>query len=58
LEVSIAQTNLALANARQQLVNLQRAVPYSVEEEIKAYTLVNELEAGLAYAKQVLEERF
>ncbi len=58
LEVSIAQTKLELANARQRLAEAKRANPYSIETEITAIQAVLDLEQGLEYAESVLEERF
>ncbi len=56
--MSIAQTKLELANARQRLAEAKRANPYSIETEITAIQAVLDLEQGLEYAESVLEERF
>jgi hypothetical protein len=56
--VDISQTKLDIANAKQALINSQRAVPYSVHKEIEAYQEVANLEAGLEYAEEVLKTRF
>jgi len=58
LEMDIAQTKFDLANARQKLIVVQRAIPYCVQEELKVYLEVESLENGLAYAESVLAERF
>lgn len=56
--MNIAQTNLSLANAKNALSAAKSANPYRIEDEIAAFQEVESLERGLAYAKQVLEERF
>lgn len=58
LEVSIAQTNVDLAEAKQKLADAIRAVPYNVDTEIAAFMEVQSLQDGLVYAKKVLKERF
>ena len=58
LEVTIATTNLDLANAKQTLLKTQCAIPYSVNDEAAASEEVEALEKGLAFAKRILEERF
>ena len=56
--MDISQTNLDLANAKQDLAKTKRATPYDVSKEIKAHERVKALEGGLEYAKKVLDERF
>ena len=58
LEVTIAQTRFELAEAKQKLSDSQRAIPYCVEEEMRASQYVDDLEGGLAYAEKVLADRF
>jgi hypothetical protein len=58
LEVDISQTKFDIAQAKQRLLLSQRAIPYSVQNEIAAYQEVENLEAGLAYAQDVLDTRF
>lgn len=58
LEVDISQTKYDLAEAKTKLANVQRKVPYSVQEEIKLHLEVEALEHGLAFAENVLKERF
>jgi hypothetical protein len=58
LEVTIATTNRDLAKAKQTLANTQRAVPYSVQQEINATEEVKALETALAFAKNILKTRF
>jgi hypothetical protein len=58
LEVTIATTNLDLANAKQNLLKTQCAIPYSVNAEAAASEEVDALEKGLEFAKRILEERF
>jgi len=56
--VTIAQTRFELAEAKQKLSDSQRAIPYCVEEEMRASQYVDDLEGGLAYAEKVLADRF
>jgi GTP-dependent phosphoenolpyruvate carboxykinase len=58
LEVTIATTNRDLAKTKQRLTACQRAVPYSIQDEIDAFEEVKSLETALDYAKKVLRERF
>ncbi len=58
VSLAIAETNLALAKAKQSLNASKRAVPYDLLNEIAFAKEVEELEAGLKYAKKVLKERF
>jgi len=56
--VDISQTKFDLANAKQKLSKIQRAIPYNVQDEIKAYQEVESLEIGLEFAEAILKERF
>lgn len=58
LEVTIATTNRDLAVAKRALDATKCAVPYNVQSELNANNAVVELENGLAFAQQVLAERF
>jgi hypothetical protein len=49
---------LDLANAKKALVKAQCAVPYDIHAELVAVQAVEAKEAGLAFAVQILEERF
>jgi hypothetical protein len=58
VSLAIGETNLALAKAKLKLNASKRAVPYDILNEIAYAKEVEELEAGLEYAKKVLAERF
>lgn len=58
MEVDISQTKYDLAEAKTKLANVQRKVPYNVQEEIKLHLEVEALEQGLEFAEKVLKERF
>lgn len=58
LEVSLAQTRVDLAEARQKFTDAKRANPYCLNTEIAAKQEVEALEGGLEYGEKVLAERF
>ena len=58
LEVTIAKTKSDLAKAKRELTKTMSQVPYSLQSELNALSEVKSLEEGLAYAEQVLKERF
>ena len=57
-EVDIATTKRDLSNAKAELTRMQRAVPYSVHNEIASTQRVSALESGLEIATAILKERF
>ena len=58
LEVTIATTKRDLAVAKRRLSAAQSAVPYNVQVELDAYQDVKGLTEALAFAENVLAERF
>jgi len=56
--VSLAQTRVDLAEARQKFTDAKRANPYCLNTEIAAKQEVEALEGGLEYGEKVLAERF
>jgi hypothetical protein len=56
--VDISQTKYDLAKARQRLLDVRRANPYSVHKELEVTLEVQSLESGLEFALEVLKERF
>lgn len=58
LEVTIATTKKDLATAKRRLDAAKSAYPYSVQNEMDAAEEVEQLERGLQFAINVLEERF
>ncbi len=58
LEVTVATTKRDLARAKSKLAEAMARVPYEVDRELSVYNEVKGLEEGLAFAQQVLAERF
>lgn len=58
VELTISKTKLSLAKAKKALSEIQSAVPYYIEEELKATQNVKELQDGLDFATNILTDRF
>ena len=55
---SILDTKKELAKAKRLLLEASKAEPYSLEGEVVAFTIVEQLEKGLALATKIQKARF